>query len=144
MTPSSRAEAVVTAPGPPFVGTRVDRSRSGKWMPTEAACSGSHLVVPVGPAQRRHRVFAPACAFENVSTSIDCSVDVARLAGHAKLVLDNVVVALQLLEAERPVFNSGAGGNPRRAVASDRLARRLEIPWAEPPALRPIVKRRAP
>ncbi len=61
-------------------------------------------------AQRRHRIRALAQPLEGVASWIDLAVDVARLTGDAHFVLDLVVVGLELVEAERPVFNGGTFG----------------------------------
>ena len=82
-------------------------------------------------------------AFEDVAARIDRALDVAGLARHADLVLDLVVVRLELVVAERPVFDRRSLRHARRAVALRGLADDLEVPRIEPPALRPVVQRRA-
>ena len=57
--------------------------------------------------------------------------------------LDLVVVRLELLEPERPVLDRRAGRDAAGAVAARRLAHDLEVPRIQPPALRPVVQRRA-
>ena len=142
VTTAAGAEAVIRATRATFVRTRVDRGRARKRMPSETARSGRHLLVPVRPAERRHRELAATRRFEDVSTAIDFAVDVPRLPRYAELVLDRVVVTLELFDAERPVFDGRARRDPRCPVASSGLADDLEVPRAEPPALRPVVKRR--
>ena len=143
VTAAARAETVVRASGPIVVGPRVDRGRTGKRIPAERAGSRRHLLVPVAPPQRRHRVLAAARRLENVSASIDLSVDVACLARHTELALRDVVVALDLVDAERPVFHRRSGRDARGTVTFRGFADDLEVPRAQPPALRPVMKRRS-
>ena len=112
-------------------------------MPAEPARRGRHLVVPPAPSKRRHRIFAFARPLENIPARVDRPVDIPGLARHADFLLDDVVIRLKVGQSDGPVFDGGSFGDARRAVALLRLADHLEIPRAEPPALRPIVQRRA-
>ena len=115
----------------------------GERMPAEPARGGGHQVDEAGAAQRRHGIRPRARPLEDVAARIDGALDVAGLARDAHLVLDLVVVRLELLEAERPVFDRRALRHARRAVALRGLAHHLEVPRVEPPRLRPVVQRRA-
>src|SRR4029077_13610529 len=86
---------------------------------------------------------ALARAFEDVAARIDGAVDVAGLARDANLVLDLVVVGLEFLKPERPILHCRALRDARSPVAPRGLAHHPEIPRVEPPALRPIMQRRA-
>src|SRR5580704_6526920 len=112
-------------------------------MPPEGARGPRHLLDERIPPQRRHRVAALARTLEDVALRIDLPVDVARLARHADLVLDPVVVRLELLETERPVLHRRPLRYPRHAVAPLCLADDLEVPRVQPPALSPVVERGA-
>ena len=112
-------------------------------MPAERSRASRHLLEERRPAQRRHRVAALARALEDVALRIDLPVDVAGLARHADLELDLLVVRFELVVAERPVLDRRALRNARGAVAALRFADDLEVPGIQPPALRPVVQRRA-
>src|SRR5882762_9505125 len=103
-------------------------------MPAEPPRGRGHLVEEFVAAQRRHRVGALARALERIPARIDLAVDVAGLTRDADLVLDLVVVRLELVETERPVFHRRSLRNARRAVAPLRLNHDLEIPRIQPPA----------
>src|SRR5678816_4214238 len=72
--------------------------------------------------------YSRARAFEDVAAAIDASVQVAGLAGDADLVLDAIVVGLELLEAERPVFDGRPLRDARSAIPTRGLARHFEVP----------------
>src|SRR5262249_26260027 len=74
---------------------------------------------------------------------IDHAFHVAGLSRHAERVLDLVVVRLELVETQRPVFHGGTPGNSLRALAPLRLAHDAEVPGREAPAPPPLVQRRA-
>ena len=137
------AEAVIHAAGSPFVAARGDGRRAGERMPPERSGGAGHHLGEAGAAQRRHRVGACPRPLEDVAARVDLAVDVAGLSGHADLDFDLVVVRLELLEPERPVFDGGALGQLRGAVPAARLAHHLEVPRVQPPALGPVVKRGA-
>ncbi len=137
------AEAVIHARGAILIGARVDRGGPGKRVPAEAARRRGHQIDEAGAAQRRHRVRPLARTFEDVAARIDRALDVAGLARDADFVFHLVVVRLELVEAERPVFDRRSLRHARRAVAPGGLAHDLEVPRVEPPALRPVMQRGA-
>src|SRR5687767_13289046 len=139
MTATARAEPVIRAARPIVVCAGVDRSGTRERIPAEAARGRRHLVVPVGPSQRRHRIFASPRRFENISAPIDFSLDVARFARHTELAFGDVVVPFELFDTERPVFHGRSGWNPRGTVSFPCIADDREIPWTEAPALCPVV-----
>jgi hypothetical protein len=141
VTAAAVAEAVIEAGRSAIVGLRVDRRRTGKRVPAERSCGRRHPIGELGPAQRRHRVFAGARSFEDVAAVVNRVVDVTGLAGNADLVLHLVIAGLEFFQPERPIFNGRAFRNPRRTVTAPRLGHDLEVPWIEPPALRPVVQR---
>src|SRR5688500_9909740 len=141
MTATPRAEPVVRAAWAIIVGAGIDGSGTRERIPAEAARGRRHLVVPVGPSQRRHRIFTPTRRFENISAPIDFSFDVPCFARDAELAFGDVVIPFELLDTERPVFHGRTGRNPRSSVPFPCIADHLEIPCAEAPALRPVVER---
>ena len=130
-------------PGRCVVGFRVDCCRPREGMPAELSCGRGHPIGELGAAQGRHWIRAPARPLEDVAARVDGAIDVAGLARNADLVLDLVIIGLEFVQAERPVLHGRSFGNPAGAVAAARLAHDLEVPWIEPPALRPIVQRGA-
>src|SRR5262245_13079429 len=100
-------------------------------MPAEAARSLGHQLGKVGASKRRHRELTCACPFEDVAGPIYLALDVSCLTRHADLVLDLVVIGLELLETEWPVFDGRPLRNPRCAVSLPRLADDLEVPGTE-------------
>ena len=50
---------------------------------------------------------------------------------------------LELFQPERPILDGRALWYASRAVAARGFADDLEVPWIEPPALRPVVQGRA-
>ena len=121
MAAAAVAEAVILAARPVVIGFRIDRRRSGERMPAELARRLGHALGEFGAAQRRHRVGAFAGAFENIAARIDGAADIAGLARYPDRVLDLVVIGLEFLEPERPVFDrsSPSGcGRPRSAAWS--------------------------
>ena len=140
---AARAEAVIGAAGPALIGARIHRGRPGNGcQPSFRAASA---IISVKPVPRSGGIgYSRARAPSNVlPRRIDRALDVAGLARHADLELDLVVVRLELLETERPVLDRRSLRYARRAVASRRLADHLEVPRIQPPALRPVVQRRA-
>ena len=140
MASAAVAEAVVRAGGSTLVAHGGHRRGSRERVPPERPGGAGHHVGEAGAVQRRHRVGARARAFEDVAAAVDRALDVAGLARDANLHFHLVVVRLQLLEAERPVLDRGAGRQARRAIAPSRLARHLEVPGVQAPALGPVVQ----
>ena len=137
------AEAVVLAGCALVVAFAVDSGRTGERMPAESPRGAGHELREAGTAQRRHRVGAAPRALEDVAALVDHAADVAGLPGDADGVLHMVVVRLELVEPERPVLHRRAGRQPRRPVAAGGRARDVEVPRVQPPALGPVVERRA-
>src|SRR5262249_45006188 len=106
VTATAIAEAVIEAFRAAVIGLRVDRRRARERMPAELARSAGHALGELGAVQWRHRVFACAWPFEDISALVDRAFDVAGLAGDADLILDLVIVRLELLKPERPVLDS--------------------------------------
>ena len=115
----------------------------GNGCQPQRARGRGHQIDEAGASKRRHRILALTRPLEDVAAAIDRALDVAGLSRDAELVLDLVVVRLQFVETERPVLDRRARRQPRRAVALRRFADDLEVPRVEPPALRPVVQRRA-
>src|SRR5215510_3414769 len=105
MASTTVAIPVVRATGSIAVSLRVDRRRARKRIPAETARRRRHLLVPLAPPKRRHRKLASSGPFEDVAALVDHAVDVAGLARDADLALDDVVVRLELIETEGPVFD---------------------------------------
>src|SRR5262245_59320331 len=97
-------------------------------MPAEAARRIRHHVGEAGSAKRGHRVLARTRAFEDIAAAIDAAVDIARLAGDADFALDAIVVRLELLQPEWPVFDGRSFWDAPGAIAFRRLADDLEVP----------------
>ena len=96
-----------------------------------------------GPAQRRHGILPGTRSLEGVPARIDRPADVPGLARHADFPLHHIVVGLELIVVERPVLDRRSRGDPVRSVSPRRLAHDTEIPRVQPPALGPVVDRRA-
>src|SRR5215475_352344 len=110
MTAAAVAESVILAAGPVVIGLRVHCSGARKWMPPQLVRGRCHALGEFGAPQRRHRIAAPARSLEDIAARIDGAADVARLARHANLIFDLVVIGLKLLKPERPILDCGALG----------------------------------
>src|ERR1700730_5931401 len=108
-------------------------------MPAERPRGSGHQIDEPCAAKRRHRIVSTARPLEDVAAWIELPVDVPGGTRHADFVLDLVVVALELIEAEGPVIDGRAARDAGHPVAPPGLADDLEIPGVEPPALRPVV-----
>jgi hypothetical protein len=129
---------------PALVRLGINGCRRPERLPAELFRGLRHVIGESAAAQRRHRIFALPRRFEDIAAWIDLALQIAALAGDAYFVLHQVVERLQIVVTDGPVFKSRTFGKRARAVAPRHLAARLEIPGMEPPALRPIVNRRAP
>ena len=112
-------------------------------MPAEPAGRGGHHVREARAAQGRHRIRPRARALEDVAPFVYRAAHVPGLAGYADFHLHLVVVGLQFVVAERPVLDRRTLRDARGAVSAARLADHLEVPRVQPPALCPVVERRA-
>ena len=74
--------------------------------------------------QRRHGILAPARALKDIAARIDFALDVAGLPGDAHFPFDDVVVRLQLVVGDRPIFQRRSLGMelaPYRLIDSERV-----------------------
>ena len=143
VTSAEAAIAVKNALRAAAIGLRIDGRRRAERFPAELAGRVQHVVGESRPAQRRHGILALPGAFEYVAGRIDAALNVAGLPADAHFLLDDVVVRLQLIVGDRPIFERGTGGNRVGSVAPDRFRARPEIPGLQTPALRPVMNRRA-
>src|SRR5271166_6402230 len=101
------------------------------------------MISEAAAAQGRHGILALARPLVDVTSRIDFALKIPSLARHSHFMLDDVVVRLQLVVTDGPVFQGRSHGNRARPVAPRGFRTSLEIPWIQPPALRPIVDRRS-
>src|SRR5262249_53079546 len=143
VTAATGTIAVIRAAGASFKRLAGDAGRARKRMPRKRARGRSHLVDESGRTERRHGILARARPFKDVAAVVDFSADVSGLAGDADRPFDLVVIRLEFVIVEGPVFDSRSLRNAGSAIASNRFAANLEVPRVEPPALRPVMNRRS-
>src|SRR6202034_3403473 len=109
-----------------LVSRGIHGRRTRERVPAEGARGRGHQVDEPRAAKRRHWIAAPARPLEDVPPRIDLPVDVPGGAGHADFVLDLVVVALELVDPERPVLDGRPAWNAGGPVPPRRLGHHLE------------------
>src|SRR5690242_21654855 len=72
-------------------------------------------------------ILARARSFERIAAFLDCSFEVAGLAGDAAEIFELVVVGLELVVGDAPILNGHVGGERSRAIALDVVALGNEI-----------------
>src|SRR5579883_901645 len=141
MAAAAGTVAVIGAAGASFEGFAGDTCGTRKRMPSERSRRSGHLFDVAGPAQRRHGIFALARPLEDVAAIVDLAVDVAGFSGDADRIFNLVVIRFEFLVIEGPIFHGRTLRNAGSAIAADRSAADLEVPWVQAPALGPVMNR---
>jgi hypothetical protein len=143
MASASIAISMKGATGTAAVFLGVDRGRRTKGLPTKLARDIGHMIGETAATQWGHGVFALARPFVDIASEIGLALEISGLARYADFVFHDVVIRLQIVVAERPVFECRSFGDCSWSVALLRFGARFEIPRIEPPALRPIMDGRS-
>ena len=139
VAPAARAVTVVSAAGATFVHFGIDCGRRRVGLPPQFLRRFHHQIAEPGAAQRRHGIFTTPRRFKHVAARIDGPADISSLTRNTQFVFHRVVVRLQVLIGQRPVFQGGALRNCADAIPFHGFSSGTEVPLLQAPALRPVV-----